>query len=350
MSDPVAAVRTALGTVQDPDLKKDLVTLNMIRDLTVADGVATFTLVLTTGACPVKKELEEQCRAAALSVPGISKANVTVIAEVPKGQNIAESLPGVRHIIGVGSGKGGVGKSTVTVNLACALAKAGAKVGLLDADIYGPSVPTMMGISRQPYVINKKMIPLDAHGVKMISMGFLLDERQPVIWRGPMIVSALRQMITDVTWGELDYLLVDLPPGTGDIQLTLAQSVPLAGAVVVSTPQAVALADVRRSIAMFDKVNVKLFGIVENMSEFVCPRCGHVEPIFGTGGAEHEAHELQVEFLGRVPLEPAVRVAGDEGTPVVLAHPASRSAAAFRGIAEQVARAASVAALTPAKA
>ena len=349
MSDLIAAVRSALSTVQDPDLKKDLVTLNMIRDLVISDGVARFTLVLTTGACPVKKELEDQCRAAALSVAGITRADVSVTAEVPKGANMGEALPGVRHIIGVGSGKGGVGKSTVTVNLACALAKTGARVGLLDADIYGTSIPTMMGISRQPYVINKKMVPLEAHGVKMISMGFLLDERQPVIWRGPMIVSALKQLIGDVTWGELDYLLVDLPPGTGDIQLTLAQSVPLAGAVVVSTPQAVALADVRRSIAMFDKVNVKLFGIVENMSEFVCPRCGHIEPIFGTGGAEREAHDLDVTFLGRIPLEPAVRQSGDDGTPVVLAHPTSRSAAAFRGIAEQVARAVSIAALVPAK-
>jgi ATP-binding protein involved in chromosome partitioning len=347
MPDLIAAVRTALATVQDPDLKKDLVSLNMIRDLAVADGVARFTLVLTTGACPVKKELEDQCRAAALSVAGVARADITVTAEVPKGVSGPGALPGVRHIIGVGSGMGGVGKSTVTVNLACALAKAGARVGLLDADIYGPSVPTMMGVSRQPYVINKKMVPLDAHGVKLISMGFLLDERQPVVWRGPMIVSALKQLIGDVSWGELDYLLVDLPPGTGDIQLTLAQTVPLAGAVVVSTPQAVALADVRRSIAMFDKVNVKLFGIVENMSEFVCPRCGHVEPIFGTGGAEREAADLQVPFLGRVPLEPAVRMSGDEGTPVVISHPTSRSAAAFRGVAEQVARATSMAALAP---
>jgi ATP-binding protein involved in chromosome partitioning len=346
MTDVIDAVRAALSTVEDPDLKRNLVALNMIRDLTIVDGVAKFSLVLTTGACPVKQQLEDQCRAAALSVAGITRADINVTAEVPKGANVAESLPGVRHIIGVGSGKGGVGKSTVTVNLACSLAAVGAKVGVLDADIYGPSIPTMMGISRQPYVINKKMVPLEAHGVKMISMGFLLDERQPVIWRGPMIVSALKQMITDVTWGELDYLLIDLPPGTGDIQLTLAQSVPLAGAVVVSTPQAVALADVRRSIAMFDKVKVNLFGIVENMSEFICPKCGHNEPIFGSGGAEKEAHELQVPFLGRIPLEPAVRVSGDDGKPVVLAFPDSRSAQAFRGVAEQVARQASVAALS----
>ncbi len=346
MPDVIDAVRAALATVEDPDLKRNLVALNMIRDLVIENDVAKFSLVLTTGACPVKQQLEDQCRAAALSVPGITRADIHVTAEVPKGPQVGDALPGVRHIIGVGSGKGGVGKSTITVNLACALAAVGAKVGLLDADIYGPSVPTMMGISRQPYVINKKMVPLEAHNVKMISMGFLLDERQPVIWRGPMIVSALKQLITDVTWGELDYLLVDLPPGTGDIQLTLAQSVPLAGAVVVSTPQAVALADVRRSIAMFDKVKVPIFGIVENMSEFICPQCGHNEPIFGSGGAEKEAHELQIPFLGRIPLEPAVRAAGDDGTPLVIAHPDSRSAASFRAVAEQVARQASVAALS----
>jgi ATP-binding protein involved in chromosome partitioning len=339
------AVRAALSKIEDPDLKRNLVALNMIRDLAIHNGVAKFSLVLTTSACPVKKQLEDQCRAAALSVPGITSVDMTVTAEVPKGLNTAESLPGVRHIIGVGSGKGGVGKSTVTVNLACSLAQTGAKVGLLDADIYGPSVPTMMGLSREPYVINKKMVPLEAHGVKMISMGFLLDERQPVIWRGPMIVSALKQLIGDVLWGDLDYLLIDLPPGTGDIQLSLSQNVPLAGAVIVSTPQAVALADVRRSIAMFDKVKVPIFGIVENMSEFVCPSCGHVEPIFGVGGAEREAHELQVTFLGRIPLEPAVRKSGDDGTPVVISNPDSHSAAAFRHVAEEVARATSVAAL-----
>jgi ATP-binding protein involved in chromosome partitioning len=345
MPDLVSAVRTALSSVQDPDLHRDLVALNMIRNLAVADGVARFDLVLTTGACPVKQQLEDQCRAAALSVPGVTRADITVGAEVPKGTPKGEVLPGVRHVIGVGSGKGGVGKSTVTANLACSLAKAGARVGILDADLYGPSMPVMMGVNRQPFVINKKLVPLDAHGIKLISMGFLIDERQPVIWRGPMLVGALKQLITDVEWGELDYLLVDLPPGTGDIQLSLAQTVPLAGAVVVSTPQVVALADVKRSIAMFDKVNVPIFGLVENMSEFICPQCGHAEAIFGTGGVAKEAHHHEVPFLGSIPLEPAVRAAGDDGTPIVIAHPDSRSAIAFRHVAEQVARAASVAAL-----
>jgi ATP-binding protein involved in chromosome partitioning len=350
MADPVHLVREALRAVQDPDLKQDLVALNMIRDLAVVDGTARFSLVLTTGACPVKKQLEDECRAAALSVPGIARAEIAVSAEVPKGPTMGEVLPGVRCIIGVGSGKGGVGKSTVTVNVACALARAGARVGIIDADIYGPSVPMMMGVNRQPQVVEKKMVPLEAHGVKLMSMGFLLDEQQPVVWRAPMAVGAMQQFIGDVRWGELDYLLVDLPPGTGDIQQSLVKAVPLAGAVIVSTPQAVAVLDARRGAAMFAKFNVPVFGVVENMSEFVCPRCGHVEPIFDHGGAAREAATLGLPFLGAVPLEPAVRAAGDGGAPIVVAAPASRSAAAFRAIAEQVASRASMAALAPRKA
>ena len=345
--DQAELIRSALRSVQDPDLHQDLVTLNMIRDLVVEGAVARFRLVLTTGACPVKQQLEDQCRAAALSVPGIERAEITVSAEVPQGQSLAHVLPGVRHVIGVGSGKGGVGKSTITVNLAVALTQMGARVGIIDADIYGPSVPMMLGLHGQPQIVNKKMVPLRAHGVQVMSMGFLVDENQPVIWRAPMVVGALKQFISDVSWGELDYLLVDLPPGTGDIQLTLAQTVPLAGAVVVSTPQAVALLDARRSIAMFVKVKVPVFGIVENMSEFICPQCGHNEPIFGHGGAMHEAHALGIPFLGGVPLEPAVRVGADEGVPIVVSHPDSRSAQAFRSLAQQVASRASIAALRP---
>jgi ATP-binding protein involved in chromosome partitioning len=345
MSDRIDLLRRALATVQDPDLHRDLVTLDMVRDLTVDGDLARFTLVLTTSACPMKQQLEDQCRAAALTVPGVTRAELTVTAEVPKGVNLSEQMPEVRHIVGVGSGKGGVGKSTVAANLACALSLRGAKVGLLDADIYGPSVPTMFGYHEQPQVVNKRLQPPVVHGVKLMSMGFLIDRDQPVAWRGPMLMGALKQFLTDVNWGELDYLLVDLPPGTGDIQLTLAQSVKLAGAVVVSTPQAVALADVRRSVAMFEKVNVPMFGIIENMSEFVCPACGHVEPIFGTGGAEEEASILGLPFLGRVPLEPGVRVAGDKGTPVVVTHPDSRSAKAFFNLAAKVAQQVSIGAL-----
>ena len=339
------ALRSALSTVIDPDLHKDLVSLNMVRNLRIEGGVADFDLVLTTGACPVKQQLEDQCRAAALSVTGVTRVEVRVSAEVPKGPRGEDILPGVGHVIGVGSGKGGVGKSTVTVNLACALAAAGARVGLLDADIYGPSIPTMMGINHQPLVKDKKLVPLERHGVKMISMGFLLEERQAVVWRGPMLVGALKQFLTDVAWGDLDYLLVDLPPGTGDIQLTLAQNTRMTGAVVISTPQAVALADVRRSVSMFQKVNVPILGIVENMAEFVCPACGHVEAIFGHGGAEDEAALLTLPFLGRIPLEPSIRKAGDDGTPVTIANAGSASGRAFRTLAGAVAQQASMARL-----
>jgi ATP-binding protein involved in chromosome partitioning len=345
MLDLLPALRTALARIQDPDLHRNLVELNMVRNLRIDQGVASFDLVLTTGACPVKQQLEDQCRAAALSVPGVHSAQIAVSAEVPRGASMGDVLPGVRHIIGVGSGKGGVGKSTVTVNLACALAQLGARVGILDADLYGPSIPLMMGIQQQPSVVNKRLVPVQRHGVKLISMGFLLEANQAVVWRGPMLVGALKQFVNDVDWGELDYLFIDLPPGTGDIQITLAQTVPLAGAVVVSTPQAVALADARRCIAMFDKVNVEIFGLVENMGEFICPACGHAEAIFGLGGAEQEAAALELPFLGRIPLEPRVRTAGDAGVPVALSAPDSASAAAFRQIAGAVAQRASIAAL-----
>jgi ATP-binding protein involved in chromosome partitioning len=345
MPDTVAAVRAALATVIDPDLHRDLVSLNMVRNIVVAEGVAAFDLVLTTNACPVKQQLEDQCRAAAISVAGVTRAVITVSAEVPVHAGRA-ALPGIRHLVGIGSGKGGVGKSTVTANLACALAAAGARVGILDADIYGPSMPTMLGVHRQPEIVDKKMVPVRAHGIQVMSMGFIVERSQAVVWRGPMVVGAIKQFLTDVAWGELDYLLIDLPPGTGDIQITLAQSAPLTGAVVVSTPQAVALDDARRAVAMFAKVSVPMLGIVENMSDFICPSCGRHEAIFGHGGAEREAADLGVPFLGRLPLEPAVRICGDGGTPVVALHPGSASAVAFRGLAERVAARISTVALT----
>ncbi len=338
-------LKAAIDRVQDPDLHQGLVALNMIRNLTFADGVASFDLVLTTGACPAKKQLEDDSRAAALGVLGVREARITVSAEVPQQKTKAELIPGVRHVIAVGSGKGGVGKSTVTVNLACALAAAGARVGLIDADIHGPSVPMMLGYDLQPEVVDKKLVPPLAHGVRFISMGLLIPEGQAVIWRGPMLQGALKQFFADVAWGELDYLLIDLPPGTGDVQITLSSLVPLAGAVVVSTPQSVALLDARRAIAMFGKVNVPILGIVENMAEFVCPQCGHVEQIFGNGGAEAEAAQSGVPFLGRLPLEPAVRACGDEGEPIVVRAPHSLSGAAFRALAQQVAARASTLAL-----
>jgi ATP-binding protein involved in chromosome partitioning len=301
---------------------------------------------LTTAACPVKAELEAQCRAQATSVPGVNRAEITVTAEVPKRQRPGNDvLPGVKHVIAVASGKGGVGKSTVTTNLACALAATGARVGLMDADIYGPSIPLMMGVQREPYVADRKMLPIEAHGVRMISMGFLVDSKAAMIWRGPMLMGAIRQFISDVAWGELDYLLVDLPPGTGDVQMTLAQNVPLAGAVVVTTPQNVALLDARRGVTMFEKLDVPIIGIVENMSQYICPACGWAEHIFGSGGGQAFASEAGVPLLGQIPLEPAVRQGGDGGVPVVIAQPLSHSGRAFTALAEQVAARASVLAL-----
>jgi ATP-binding protein involved in chromosome partitioning len=345
MSELDDAVMTALGTIQDPDLHQDLVSLNMIRDLTIEDGVARFRLVLTTAACPVKEQLKSQCEQAALGVPGVRQAEVTLDAEVPAARRKSDSLPGVKHVIAISSGKGGVGKSTVTANLACALAASGARVGLLDADIYGPSIPLMFGIRREPFVQNRKIIPLENHGVKLISMGFLVEESAAMVWRGPMLMGAIKQFVTDVAWGELDYLLLDLPPGTGDVQMTLAQQAPIAGAVVVTTPQNIALLDARRGVTMFEKLQIPIFGIVENMSVFVCPECGHEEPIFAEGGGKAYADEAGLPFLGAIPLEPAVREASDAGTPIVLARPECRSAVAFSQLAEQLAARVSTVAL-----
>jgi ATP-binding protein involved in chromosome partitioning len=345
MDNAVVALRTALARVIDPDLGRDLVTLDMVRDLAIDDGTARFRLVLTTPACPLRAELERQCRAAALSVPGITAVEIAVSAETPAGRAGHTPLPGVRHIIAVASGKGGVGKSTVAVNLACALAATGLRVGLLDADIHGPSIPTMLGITDRGLSSDgKAIIPATAHGLRVVSLGLMIGRDDAVIWRGPMLLNALRQFLADTAWGELDHLVVDLPPGTGDVPLTLAQTVPVAGAVIVTTPQDVALADVRRGIAMFAKLEVPVFGVVENMRGFICPACGHREDVFGNGGGERCAAEFGVPFLGAVPLEPAICATGDAGTPVVLAHPESASAQAFRVIAGRIAQQASIAA------
>jgi ATP-binding protein involved in chromosome partitioning len=343
MADLVDRLRAALATVEDPDLHKDLVTLNMVRDLAVNAGTARFTLVLTTSACPLKQQIEDACRAAALSVEGINAVELTVTAEAPKQLRDENPLPEVARVIAVASGKGGVGKSTVCANLACALAATGARVGILDADIYGPSIPLMMGCDEQPLIEDRKMLPPKHHGIVMMSMGFLVPPGQAVIWRGPMLMGAVKQFITDVKWGVLDYLLVDLPPGTGDVPMTLAQSVPLSGAVVVTTPQAVALLDVERGVAMFRKLEVPVLGVIENMSGYLCPKCGHLEPIFGRDGGHEMALHEQVPFLGAIPLEPSIRICGDSGRPVVLDQPGSASAQAFALAAGQLARQCSIA-------
>jgi len=338
MSPKISAetILAALSKVQEPELHKDLVTLNMVRDLEVKGEAVSFTILLTTPACPLKDSIEEAARQAALTVPGVKTVNIRMDSNVPADGRLRGllQLP-VRNAIAVASGKGGVGKSTISTNLAVALAQAGARVGLMDADIYGPNIPTMMGIHEIPDTKENKLIPADAYGVKLMSMGFLVRPGQPLIWRGPMLNSAIRQFLSDVEWGELDYLIIDLPPGTGDVPLSLAQSLPLSGVVIVTLPQAVSLEDASRGLEMFRTLEVPILGVIENMrGEF-----------FGSGGGEDLARIAQVPFLGAVPMEQAVRIGGDTGEPIVTSHPDSAAAQALKSIAEQVAARVSVSAL-----
>ena len=339
------AVMAALATVEEPDLKKDLVTLGMIRDLTVEGAAVAFTVVLTTPACPLKELIRQRCETAIhRDVSPEAEVTVHMDAETtsPERQVASGGAAGVKNFVAVASGKGGVGKSTVAANLACALAAEGAKVGLLDIDVYGPSVPLMFGVpdDEKPRVNDeRKVVPLLRYGVKLLSMGFLVDPKNAVVWRGPMAASAVKQFVNDAAWGELDYLVLDLPPGTGDIQLTLVQTVPVTGAVIVSTPQAVALADARKGVAMFEKTGVPVLGIVENMAYFTPPDLPDRKYfLFGEAGAQRLAAEMGVSLLGEIPIEQGVREAGDRGTPVVLREPESASAAAFREVAGRVAR------------
>lgn len=349
----VESILEVLRPVQDPELQKSLVDLNMIRNVTVENGEVSFTLVLTTPACPLREFIVEDCEKAVRTLPGVASVDVAVTAETPQQKSLPDrtGIAGVKNIVAVSSGKGGVGKSTVAVNIAVSLAQAGAKVGLIDADIYGPNAPIMMGLTEAEVMVRQGsqgevLDPVFNHGVKMVSMGFLIDRDQPVIWRGPMLNGVIRQFLYQVQWGELDYLIVDMPPGTGDAQLTLAQAVPMAGAVIVSTPQTVALADARRGLRMFQQLKVSVLGIVENMSYFIPPDMPEKQyDIFGSGGGEKAAQELGVPLLGCVPLEMAVRQGGDQGVPIVVAYPDSASAKALRAIAQQVAAKVSVAAL-----
>jgi len=338
------SILRALGTVQEPELHSDLVSLNMIRDLEIAGDRISFTIMLTTPACPLKGSIENSARQAVMAVPGVRHVQIKMDASVPSDGRLRGlmQLP-VRNAIAVASGKGGVGKSTVTVNLAVGLAQLGAKVGLLDADVYGPNIPLMMGISGQPHAVNNRIQTLESYGVQLMSMGFLTTEDTPLIWRGPMLHSVIQQFIRQVDWGTLDYLLVDLPPGTGDVQLTLTQTVPLMGAVIVSTPQDVALQDARKAILMFRQVRVDILGIVENMSYFRCPSCGHRTDVFSHGGGAATAAKYGVPFLGEVPLDIEVREGGDVGKPVVLARPDSIVGKAFCQIAGNVAAQVSIA-------
>lgn len=347
------AILEVLRPVQDPELQKSLVELNMIRNVQVVGERVSFTLVLTTPACPLREFIVEDCQKAVKQLPGITQVDVAVTAETPQQKSLPDrqSVHQVKNIIAVSSGKGGVGKSTVAVNIAVALAKAGAKVGLLDADIYGPNAPTMLGLTQASVQVEQTpqgdiLTPAFNYGVKMVSMGFLIDPDQPVIWRGPMLNGIIRQFLYQVNWGDLDYLVVDMPPGTGDAQLTLAQAVPMAGAVIVTTPQTVSLLDARRGLKMFQQMGVKVLGIVENMSYFIPPDLPDRRyDLFGSGGGEKTAQELAVPLLGCIPLEIALREGGDQGIPVIIAQPDSASAKALTTIAQQVAAKVSLAAL-----
>jgi len=336
-------VMDALSRVIEPELHKDLVTLNMVHNLKIGDGAVDFTVMLTTPACPLKNQIEAEARAAVMAVPGVKSVNVSFDASVPSDRRLLSKMDiGVKNAVAVASGKGGVGKSTIATNLALALAQTGAGVGLLDADIYGPNIPLMMGVHERPRASNGRILPPQGYGVKLMSMGFLVEEGTPIIWRGPMIHSALRQFLSDVAWGDLDYMVVDLPPGTGDASLSLAQSLSLTGVVIVTTPQDVALADVIKGIAMFKHMEVPILGVVENMSYFVCGHCGQRTDIFSHGGGRAVAERMQVPFLGEVPIDPVVRAGGDSGQPVVIAEPESPAAVAIRDIAARVAAAISV--------
>ncbi|MDQ7030584.1 MAG: Mrp/NBP35 family ATP-binding protein [Ardenticatenia bacterium] len=328
-------VMEALSHVIEPELRRDLVSLNMVRDVVVDNGVVRFTVVLTTPACPLRSRIEQECREAVMAVPGVRQVEVNFTANVVRDTRVSNL--NIRNIVAVASGKGGVGKSTVAVNLAIALAQEGAAVGLLDADIYGPNVPLMLGVNHLPPPEGGKVVPAEAYGVRVMSIGFLVAPDQPVIWRGPMLHTALRQFLGDVQWGELDYLIVDMPPGTGDVQLSLAQHTTLSGGVIVTTPQDVALADARKGLATFQKLNVPVLGIIENMSYFVAPDTGQRYAIFGSGGGRRYAQEIGVPFLGEVPIDPRIAEGGDTGTPIVIAAPESEAAQALRHIARQVA-------------
>ena len=340
------SVLEALRVVVDPDLRKDIVALNFVKDVTIDQGRVGFTIELTTPACPVKDQMRDQAVAAVRALPGVSTVEVQLTAKV-RSVSAPEAgrppVPGVKNVIAVGAGKGGVGKTTVAVNLALALSRCGSRVGILDGDIYGPNVPIMLGVRTQLMHDGEKIAPAEKYGISAVSMGFLTNDDAPVIWRGPMLHGVVTQFFRDVRWPELDYLIVDMPPGTGDVALSLSQSVPVAGAVVVTTPQRVSLADTRRAVKMYEKLNAPVLGLIENMSHFVCPGCGREADLFGRGGGEGLATELGVPFLGRIPLYEPVRSGGDNGIPIVIGEPDSAPGQALFAAAERVAARISIA-------
>ncbi len=347
-------VREAMRAVNDPELHRDIVSLGMLKGVEAdGSGAVTVAVELTTPACPLRETIERDVRGAAMAVEGVTAVAVkfsAVVASRTGGDGLplpnAARLGAIRNVVAVASGKGGVGKSTVAANLALALRDEGASVGLMDADVYGPSQPLMFGLSgRQPAVTDGKIHPLEAHGIRIMSIGFLVEEGRSVVWRGPLIHKALAQFFEDVAWGALDYLVVDLPPGTGDAQLSLCQLVPMTGAVMVTTPQKVALIDVQKGVDMFRRLRVPVLGLIENMSSFVCPCCGTRSDIFDHGGGERAAKEWGLPYLGDIPIDPRVRAGGDSGVPVVLSHPESAAAEAFRSTARALAGRVSVAVL-----
>ena len=341
-----AAVLDALRAVKDPDLHKDIVTLGFVKALRLDHGRVHFTIELTTPACPVKDLMREQARVAVAALDGVSAVDIEMTAQVravSRPEAGRAPVEGVKNVIAVGAGKGGVGKTTVAVNLAVALARSGSRVALIDGDMYGPNVPIMLGLRTQLETDGKHIVPAERYGLQVVSMGFLTGDDAPVIWRGPMLHGAIQQFFRDVRWTDVDYLIVDMPPGTGDVALSLSQTVPVAGAIVVTTPQAVSLADTRRAVQMYRKLNIPTLGLIENMSYFACPTCGAESDIFGQGGGEQLATDMSVPFLGSIPLYAPVRRGGDSGVPIVLGEPESPASRALVAAAERVAQQVSIA-------
>ncbi len=334
-----AEILAALSKVEDPDLHRDIVTLGFVKDVEIGSGRVRFKVELTTPACPVKDLLKEQCEAVVAALPGVDQVEVEMTAQVRSRAPVQEDLvPQVKQCLAIASGKGGVGKSTVSVNLAITLAQTGASVGLMDADVYGPSIPQMMGCQGEhPFTRDGKILPIERFGVKMMSLGFLLEEGQSVLWRGPMVAATVRQLLADVAWGPLDYLLVDLPPGTGDAPMSLAQLAPLTGVVIVTTPHGVAANIAGKSAQLFRRLNAPVLGIVENMAEFVCPNCGEATRIFAGMSGKELAESLDAPYLGSVPLDPRVSLSADQGIPSVVAHPETLQTERFREIAGRLA-------------